>query len=413
MPQNTVVANARRAPPPCFDTLETVDQWQTPAHLDAAQARDYSIAAKFLRNYVGSQGTFNSYRREVERLLQWTWCIALMTIGDLKREDIEAFIRFCQRPPKAWIGLKKPPRFLDVEGERRPNTTWRPFVATVSKSAFKKGQRPVKADYALSNGALKETLAILNSFYGYLQLEEYTYINPVALLRQKSKFIQNRQGPAKVRRLSAAQWQAVMATTEAMAGEDPCRHERTLFMICALYSLYLRISELSASARWTPTMNDFHQDHDSLWWFTTVGKGNKERQIAVSDAMLKALKRWRKHLGFSALPSPGDHSPLIPKLRGRGATTNVTHIRSIVQDCFDRAIEKMQHDGQSEGAEALMDATVHWLRHTGISDDVKIRPREHVRDDAGHSSSAITDKYIDIELKERHKSAKRKQMGTT
>jgi hypothetical protein len=56
----------------------------------------------------------------------------------------------------------------------------------------------------------------------------------------------------------------------------------------------------------------------------------------------------------------------------------------------------------------MMDATVHWLRHTGISDDVKIRPREHVRDDAGHSSGAITDKYIDIELKEHHKSAKRK-----
>lgn len=27
-------------------------------------------------------------------------------------------------------------------------------------------------------------------------------------------------------------------------------------------------------------------------------------------------------------------------------------------------------------------------------------------------SSAITDKYIDIELRERHKSAKRNQMGT-
>jgi hypothetical protein len=39
---------------------------------------------------------------------------------------------------------------------------------------------------------------------------------------------------------------------------------------------------------------------------------------------------------------------------------------------------------------------------------VKIRPREHVRDDAGHSSSAITDKYIDIELRERHRSAKKK-----
>lgn len=56
----------------------------------------------------------------------------------------------------------------------------------------------------------------------------------------------------------------------------------------------------------------------------------------------------------------------------------------------------------------MMYATVHWPRHTGISDDVKIRPREYVRDDAGHCSGAITDKYIDIELKELNKSTKRK-----
>jgi hypothetical protein len=60
-----------------------------------------------------------------------------------------------------------------------------------------------------------------------------------------------------------------------------------------------------------------------------------------------------------------------------------------------------------EYADAMMDTTVHWLRHMGISDDVKRRLRAHVRDDAGHSSSAITDRYVDIELKERHKSAKR------
>ena len=53
-------------------------------------------------------------------------------------------------------------------------------------------------------------------------------------------------------------------------------------------------------------------------------------------------------------------------------------------------------------------ATVHWLRHTGISEDVKIRPREHVRDDAGHSSSATTDRYIDVELAARYLSAQHK-----
>ena len=81
-----------------------------------------------------------------------------------------------------------------------------------------------------------------------------------------------------------------------------------------------------------------------------------------------------------------------------------------MQTCFDHAVENLAEQGHKDEAEAMMDVTVHWLRHTGISDDVKTRPREHVRDDAGHSSSAITDRYVDVELKERHKSAKKKKI---
>ena len=68
----------------------------------------------------------------------------------------------------------------------------------------------------------------------------------------------------------------------------------------------------------------------------------------------------------------------------------------------------MKNEGFPEDADRLEGATVHWLRHTGISEDVKIRPREHVRDDAGHGSSAITDRYIDGERAERHATAKLK-----
>ncbi len=232
------------------------------------------------------------------------------------------------------------------------------------------------------------------------------------MIRQKSKFVQKRQGHTTVRRLSQQQWQTLIEAAGQMADEKPKSHERTLFMISALYGMYLRISELAASERWTPTMNDFHKDHDGLWWFTTVGKGNKERQIAVSDTMLSALKRWRKYQDLTAPPTPADTAPLLPLHRGKGPMSNTTHLRNIVQVCFDRAVESLAQQGLKEEAEAMMDATVHWLRHTGISDDVKIRPREHVRDDAGHSSSAITDRYVDVELKERHKSAKKKKIGS-
>lgn len=398
-------------PLPLFDSLEYVKKQTPPNHLSSTQKNDFLVSLSFLKSYTGSQGTFNSYRREIERLFHWCSLIANKSLKHLKREDIEAFVRFCQKPKKSWIGIKKSPRFIEKEGLRIPNSEWRPFVATVSKSAHRKGKTPDTHDFEISYGSIKELFAIISSFYNYLLQEEYVYANPVAMIRQKSKFIRKQQGPAKIRRLSEVQWQYVIKTAQSLAGKNAEKYERTLFIMSALYTMYLRISELAANSRWIPTMNHFQRDGDGNWWFTTVGKGNKQRQIAVSNAMLDALKVWRKHLGLSSLPSPADHSPLLPKIKGIGPITSTSHIRKIVQYCFDRSIDELRKDNKAEEADSLMEATVHWLRHTGISDDVKIRPREHVRDDAGHSSSAVTDKYIDIELKERHKSAKNKPIS--
>jgi integrase len=213
--------------------------------------------------------------------------------------------------------------------------------------------------------------------------------------------------------LSLTQWGAVLAAAEALATENPKKHERTRFILSILYGMYLRISELVASDRWIPNMNDFSKDSNGFWWFTTVGKGNKERQIAVSEAMLDSLIRWRLFLGLTALPTPDDNSPLIPKLRGTGPMSDTAPIRRLVQVCFDLAAARLRKENCIEEAEHLGAATVHWLRHTSISEDVKIRPREHVRDDAGHSSSVTTDRYIDVELKARHQSAQKKSIEPT
>lgn len=371
-------------------------------------ASDYRHACHFLHAYRGSAETFKSYRREIERLLQWSWFLRAKPLKDLRRTDLEAFLEFCQAPPKNWIGVKHVPRFIDKDGLRAANTAWRPFVAAISKKAHKDGNVPDARSYTLSQSALQAIFAILSSFYNYLEQEDYVPGNPIAQIRQKSKFLRKHHGKKAIRRLSELQWTYVIETAELMAAENPALHERTLFIMNALFAMYLRISELVASPRWIPQMGHFYKDMDGNFWFKTVGKGNKERDISVSNAMLQALKRYRASLSLSSLPSPGESTPLIPKALGKGPIEGSRHIRKIVQHCFDKTIERLKTDGFVDDAEMLMAATVHWLRHTGISEDVKIRPREHVRDDAGHSSSAITDQYIDIELRARHESAKKK-----
>lgn len=408
--KSTVLSN-RKLPTPFFDGLNQMlsgNDFQP--DLSGTWLQDYRQAKNFLLSYRGSLDTFNSYRRELERFLQWCHLKADKTLTQIRREDFENFLAFCQKPLKSWITLKVEKRFSEKNGERKPNEKWRPFVVKISKTDVKLGKQPDRSDYLLSEKAIRALFAVISSFYNYLIQEDYTLINPVLLIRQKSKYFRTQQTVKSIRRLSELQWGYVIETAEMMADDTPEKHVRTFFIMSALYGLYLRISELTASERWIPTMGDFHRDSEGRWWFLTVGKGNKERKISVSIAMLKAFKSYRKTLGLPPLPSPNDKTPLLTAHNTNRPLKSTRYIRELVQACFDCASQRLIDDNQHEEAAQLGIATVHWLRHTGISDDVKIRPREHVRDDAGHSSGSITDKYIDIKLHERHQSAKRKRI---
>ncbi len=359
--------------------------------------KDSQFASEFICSYRGSPDTFSTYRREIEHFLHWCWIVTKKSINDISREDIENYVEFAKQPPSGWIGQKNVSRFLDRAGERVPNPEWRPYVSA-------------SGEYVISQAAIQSLFSVLSSFFNFLIQENYITGNPISQIRQKSKFLRKHQSHSKIRRLCPLQWEFVIDASESLAKQDPQAHERTLFIMNALYAMYLRISELVETQRWQPQMGHFQLDQEGNWWFITVGKGNKEREISVSDAMLVALKRYRLSRGLSALPSPGESTPLIHKTRGKGGLTSTRQIRGIVQTCFDLASKKMRKEGFVEDADRLSTATVHWLRHTGISDDVKHRPREHVRDDAGHGSSAITDRYIDVERAERHATARHKQM---
>jgi site-specific recombinase XerD len=402
--------------PPCafFDTLEEMpNPFREPAQsvdhllarpLDGALA-DFRLASEFLYSYRGSPDTFSSYRRELEHFLQWCWLIARRNLQQIQREDIESYVEFSRQPPRSWIGHKNVARFISIDGERRPNPDWRPYIGKVAGDPDTEIGPP---QYILSQSALQSLFSVLSSFFNFLIQEAHVSANPVSQIRQKSKFVRRHQAQAKIRRLSPIQWDVVIETASMMAEQDPLTHERTLFIMSALFGMYLRISELVETSRWAPQMGHFERDIEGNWWFITVGKGNKEREISVSDAMLDALKRYRLSRGLTPLPAPGEPSPLIHKTRGQGGITSTRQIRGIVQQCFDAAERRLRDEDLNEEADRLAAATVHWLRHTGISEDVKHRPREHVRDDAGHGSSAITDRYIDVERTERHRSARRK-----
>jgi integrase len=409
------MSQALPIPQPLFDTLENIDEKSAliTGYIESLGItdanREFELCLQFLKSYVNSKDTFVSYRREVERLLHWSWLAAQKPLKLLSRNDIRDYLQFIGEPPKHWVTTKIVNRFIESpDGLRSPNPAWRPFVVRVSKNARRHGKLPNKANYQLSNKSMEAIFAVLSSMFTFLQQEEYMDVNPVSLIRQKKGYIQRQQTKKVTRKLSRLQWHYVITIAEFMAKENSI-HERTLFLMSAFYLLGLRISELAYNDDRMATMGNFAPDKRGLWWYTTIGKGNKVRDVAVPDELLTALKRYRESLNLSPLPHRDEDTPLFPKLKGKDGL-GTRQIRNIVQSVFDRAIDELQLAGKTDEAEDLATATVHWLRHTAISNEVEYRPREHIRDDVGHENPATMDKYIDTDRVARHRSAKDKQL---
>ena len=111
------------------------------------------------------------------------------------------------------------------------------------------------------------------------------------------------------------------------------------------------------------------------------------------------------------MPSSGDDSPLVEKIRGQGGMTS-RHLARLVQSVFDQAYENMKNEKGEEAAKKLQQASTHWLRHTGASMEVERgRPLKDVSEDLGHASMATTDTiYVQSENKKRAKSGKQREV---
>ncbi|MFC0710628.1 tyrosine-type recombinase/integrase [Azorhizophilus paspali] len=365
--------------------------------LEVPAKADYLHARDFLRAYAGWETTYKAYRIQVERLLLWSWLKQRDSVLKLTHEDAEAFLGFSREPDMEWVGQAVRRRFIAGEepGELVPNPQWRPYEILGSKAARKLADetgmpRQAPERYKVTASSLKQAFTICCSFYDFLVGQDRLLDNPFRAIEEPGRFFEMRAPSIEGKVLNPLQWAFVIETAEWMAQQDPERHERTLFVVATLFSLYLRISELAGRPDWHPTMQAFQQDSTGAWWYVTVGKGGKERRISVSSELLGYLKRYRLSRKLTPLPQPGENVPLLLKLDGRGGLTD-RQIRNIVQKCFDSAVRRMQAEGRGEReVSSLRAASTYWLRHTSASYDAPHRPLRNLQVDLGHAKASTT-----------------------
>lgn len=402
--------------------MTSVDQYLACFEPKLKAIPGFLAARGYLRCYADNALTYSTYRGHVERLLLWSLIIREKPVNELKRIDAEAFLEFCKNPPANWVGPIIRNRFLANANDTScsgsdlvPNLKWKPFTQRSSKQTrmlTEDAEEIPSMDYHSSKGSMSNVFKIASGFYEYLVEEEIASFNPFRKVTKKGQYSSSQQESNSSRALTPLQWDYVIDTAEAMAEAEPARHERTLFILITMFSMYLRISDIVGRSNWQPSMGDFRLDADGNWWFHVVGKGNKSGKIAVRDEYVeKYLKRYRTFIGLSPLPGYQEKTPLLRTLSGRAGLSD-RQVRALLQAVFDNALVRMRDEGREPyEMDSLRVASSHWLRHTSATFDAPFRNAKDLQYDLRHSNLATTQNtYYHSHDQERALSVKR--LGT-
>jgi integrase len=337
-----------------------------------AANNDVDAIKAWLARFHDTKTTFDSYRKEAERLLLWSTIQMGKPLSSLTHEDLLLYKLFLAdpQPVSRWV-MRDGRKFARADAE------WRPFAGPLSASSQ------------------RQAGVILNVLFSWLVNAGYLAGNPLSLSRQRG-----RKAPPRITRyLDDDLWAEVKLTIDAMPRQSrrECeRYFRMRWLFSLLYLCGLRISEVVGNG-----MGNFFCRRDKhgeeRWWLDILGKGDKLRIVPATGELMLELARYRLALGLAPCPSPLETAPLLLPIGGKPRAMTRGAVHAIVKQVFERTAERYRLRGPAFESQAhrVMQASAHWLRHTAGShmanNDVDLR---HVRDNLGHESIGTTSNYL-------------------
>ena len=355
-------------------------------HSQIAAQNDLDAIKAWLARFADTKTTFESYRKEAERLLLWAVIQLEKPLSSLTHEDLLVYQRFLSDPQPA-------DRWVMKSGRKwsRFDSDWRPFAGPLSPTSQ------------------RQSIVILNTLFSWLVNAGYLAGNPLSLSRQR----QRKAKPRITRFLDEKLWQEVKVSIETMPRESDREREhffRVRWLFSLLYICGLRISEVTEN-----TMGGFFcrrgNDGEQRWWIEITGKGDKTRIVPATNELMVELSRYRRENKLAPYPIPGEITPLLLPIGGKPRPLTRSAVHLIVKEVFARTSQRIQQRGSEFQQLALLlkEASAHWLRHTAGSSmagsDMDLR---HVRDNLGHESISTTSKYLHSEDDQRHKETEEK-----
>lgn len=232
----------------------------------------------------------------------------------------------------------------------------------------------LEEDYELNNYSIHRNLSSLNSFFKWLELEEWIPANPFSLIDRPKIY---RQIPEV---LSLYEIDQILEQCDM---NDPLGL-RNRAMIELAYSCGLRVSELVEF----PYQNYFPEEE----FIRIIGKGNKERLIPLGQSAIHFIQLYLENVRNHQKPTHGNEGYLFLNRRGKKLTRNMFFL--IIKDL-------------AKNAGIHKNISPHTFRHSFathlIENGADLRA---VQEMLGHSSITTTEIYLHLDknyLKEVHK----------
>lgn len=350
-------------------------------HAQIAANNDLDAVRAWLSNFVDKKTTFDSYRKEGERLLLWSLIEAGKALSSLTHEDLLRYRTFLAdpQPSSTWVSTTR-------RKFGRSDARWRPFNGPLSATSQ------------------HQALVILNTMFTWLVSAGYLRGNPMALVRNRTK----QAKPRVTRYLSGSLWSEVkdfVANLPRETAQNKAVYARNRWLVTLFYLQGLRLSEVAAG-RMGQFFRRLSDDGTDQWWLETQGKGDKVRIVPVSQELMAELSRYRAVLGLSSLPRSGEQTPLVIPFDGNMRNLGRSALHDAIKSIFTGTAEWLRTRGGEHhaGAAELERASAHWMRHTAGSrmadSGVDLRL---IRDNLGHVSLNTTSIYLHAEDDERHR----------
>lgn len=363
--------------PPALDGTSGTNR-ATNNHPQIAAQNDVDAITAWLARFIDTKATFDSYRKEAERLLLWSVTELQKPISSLTHEDFLLYQRFLDNPQPAgsWV--------MHERKVSRTDARWRPFAGPLSPTSQ------------------RQAIVILNSMFSWLVNAGYLAGNPLALSRQR----QRNAKPRVTRFLDVDLWQEVRTTINHLPSETLRQREhyqRARWLFSLIYITGIRVSEVVQNSMGNFFMRK-DRDGEPRWWLEVTGKGSKTRLVPATSELMVELQRYRREMGLPPLPVEGEAIPLILPIGGKHRSMTRAAIHLILKQIFLKTAERLRLQGPESASriERLNMASAHWMRHTAGTNMANSMDIRFVRDNLGHESISTTNIYLHSEEDKRH-----------